>query len=144
MNRQTFNTKINAPREKVWQILWGEKTYSAWTAPFDEGSRAETDWKEGSKVLFLNAEGEGMVSTIEKSDPPEFMSIKHIGIVKDGKEITEGEDVKKWAPAYENYTLKDAGNKTELIVEMDVADDYKDYFVETWPKALAKVRELAE
>lgn len=27
MERQTFNIEINAQREKVWQILWGEKTY---------------------------------------------------------------------------------------------------------------------
>jgi hypothetical protein len=145
MERHTFKIEIEAPREKVWKILWGEKTYSAWTAAFSEGSKVETDWQEGGKALFLNASGEeGMVSIIEKKDPPSFMSFRHIGIVKDGKEMTEGEEVEKWAPAYENYTLKEADGKTELVVDMDVDNEYKEYFVETWPKALAKAKELAE
>ncbi|HET8837991.1 MAG TPA: SRPBCC domain-containing protein [Flavobacteriaceae bacterium] len=150
MERHTFKTEIDAPREKVWAILWGEKTYSKWTAPFGEGikaegdSRAETDWQEGSKVLFLGAEGNGMMSIIEKSNPPEFMSFKHIGIVKDGKEITEGEEVKKWVPAYENYTLKKRNGKTELVIDMDIADEYEDYFLKTWPIALHKLKELSE
>jgi hypothetical protein len=52
--------------------------------------------------------------------------------------------VKSFAGAHENYTLKDIGGKTELIVDMDMNDQYKDYFTQTFPKALAKVKELAE
>ena len=53
MEKKQFKIEIAAPREKVWKILWGDKTYPAWTSVFAEGSRAETDWEEGSKVLFL-------------------------------------------------------------------------------------------
>lgn len=144
MERQTFKIEIDAPREKVWRILWGTETYPEWTMPFSENSQVETDWEEGSKVLFLDGQGNGMVSTIAKKNPPEYMSIKHIGIVKDSKEITEGEEVMKWAPAYENYTLKNVSDNTELVVEMDMENEYKEYFVETWPKALSKVKELSE
>lgn len=69
MERKEFRTTIDAPKEKVWQVLWNDETYPKWTAPFGEGSRAETDWKEGSKVLFLGAEGEGMVSRIAENRP---------------------------------------------------------------------------
>lgn len=144
MERHTFKIEIDAPREKVWGILWGTETYPQWTAAFNENSQVETDWKEGSKVLFLDGEGNGMVSTIVKNNPPEYMSIKHIGIVKDGTEITEGEEVKKWAPAYENYILKNVSDKTKLVVEMDMENEYKEYFVETWPKALNKLKKLSE
>ena len=44
----------------------------------------------------------------------------------------------------ENYTLKNVNGKTELNVDMDIAEQYKDYFITTWPKALEKVKELAE
>ena len=40
--------------------------------------------------------------------------------------------------------MKTINGKTELIVDMDITDDYKDYFEKTWPKALTKVKELAE
>lgn len=144
MEKQNFKTTIDASREKVWDVLWGDATYPVWTSAFSEGSRAETDWKEGSKVLFLNAENEGMIATIAKNIPHEYMSIKHLGTVKDGVEDLDSEQTKEWAGALENYTLKTVDGKTELAVDMDITDEYKDYFLATWPKALEKVKELAE
>lgn len=144
MEKQQFNIAIDAPRETVWDVLWNDKTYPEWTAPFSEGSRAETDWQKGSKVLFLNGNNEGMVSTIAENMPNEFMSIKHLGMVKDGVEDTESEEVKQWAGSLENYTLKTVNGQTELTIDMDIAEEYKDMFAEMWPKALNKVKELAE
>ena len=144
MEKQHFSILINAPREKVWQTLWNDQNYREWTSVFSEGSRAETDWKKGSKVLFLGGSGEGMVSRIEENIANEFMSIKHLGIVKDGVEDTHSEEVKKWEGAMENYTLRDLNGKTELIIDMDITEDHKDYFQTTWPKALQKVKEMSE
>ena len=144
MEKQKFNIEINAPREKVWKTLWGNDSYPAWTSAFSEGSHVETDWKKGSKALFLDGKNEGMVSTIAENKPNEFMSIKHLGMVKDGVEDTTSEKTKEWAGSLENYSLKEVKGKTELTVDMDVTNEYKDYFKETWPKALDKLKELAE
>jgi Activator of Hsp90 ATPase homolog 1-like protein len=144
MEKQKFKIEINAPREKVWRTLWGNDSYPAWTSAFSEGSHVETDWKKGSKALFLDGKNEGMVSTIAENKPNEFMSIKHLGMVKNGIEDTTSEKTKEWAGSLENYSLKDVKGKTELTVDMDVTDEYKDYFKETWPKALDKLKELAE
>ncbi|MBN8571144.1 MAG: SRPBCC domain-containing protein, partial [Ignavibacteria bacterium] len=93
-----FSVQINAPREKVWSVLFDDATYREWTAAFHEGSYAETDWQEGSKALFLGPGGkDGMVSTIARNIPNEFLSIKHLGTVKDGVEDTTSEEVQKWA-----------------------------------------------
>lgn len=142
MEKKQFKIEINASREKVWDILWSDKSYREWTSVFAQGSRAETDWRKGSKALFLDGKNEGMVSTIVENIPNEFMSIKHLGIVKNGVEDFSRE--KEWAGALENYTLNSTNGKTELTVEMDIAEEYKDYFMNTFPKALEKVRELAE
>lgn len=144
MEKQEFKIAIDAPREKVWTVLWADDSYRAWTAPFTEGSHAITDWKKGSKVLFLDGKGMGMVSKIDETIPNEYMSFEHLGYVKDGVEDVTSDEVKSFAGAHENYTLKDIGGKTELIVDMDMNDQYKDYFTQTFPKALAKVKELAE
>ncbi|WP_447636867.1 SRPBCC family protein [Flavobacterium microcysteis] len=144
MKRQEFSIELDAPREKVWDILWGKETYPQWTAPFSEGSRAETDWKEGSKVLFLNADNEGMVARIAKHIPNEYMSIEHIGVMMDGIEHTENEKSNDWAGALENYTLKTVNGKTLLLVDMGVTEEYEDFFNETWPVALGKIKELSE
>ena len=144
MEKQEFKIAIDAPREKVWNTLWGKTSYPAWTSAFAEGSHVETDWKKGSKALFLDGKNEGMVSTIAENKPNEFMSIKHMGIIKKGIEDLESEETRKWAGALENYTLKTVNEKTELIVDMDVTEEFRDYFLKTWPKALDKLKELAE
>jgi hypothetical protein len=144
MEREQFKITIDATREQVWKVLWDDNTYRKWTSAFSETSYAKTDWKEGSKVLFLDGNNDGMVSTIAVNRPNEFMSIKHLGEVRNGVEDVESEAVKKWAGALENYTLKTVGGKTELTIDMDIDESHKDMFAGMWPKALQKVKELAE
>ncbi len=145
MEKIEFSIHINASKEKLWQILWNDASYRKWTSVFTEGSHAITDnWKEGSKVLFLDAKGNGMVSTVAMNKPNEYMSFKHLGEVKNGVEDTSSDKVKGWAGAMETYTLKEANGKTELLVEMDTHEDFKDYFINTWPKALDKLKEAAD
>lgn len=139
MENQEFRIEINASREKVWNSLWDDDTYREWTSVFSEGSRAETDWKKGSKVLFLDGSNTGLVSEIAENIPGEFMSIKHLGVIENGVEKTS-----EWAGAMENYTLHSVNGKTEVIVTIDITDEYKEYFLKTWPIALQKLKEIAE
>lgn len=145
MEKLTYTVSINAPKEKVWKVLFNDASYREWTSVFGEGSYAETDnWKEGSKVRFLAANGEGMSSMVAANRPNEFMSFKHLGMIKDGVEDTESEEVKKWAGALENYTLEDSNGSTTLKVEMDINHEFKEYFDKTWPNALDKIKTLTE
>lgn len=145
MKRIQFKTVINATRERVWEVLWGAETYTQWTAPFSPGSRAVTDWQQGSKVLFVNEEGAGMVAEVAKRDEPSFMSFRHLGMVdKDGNEDFESEEVKIWAGALENYTLNESEDGTELIIDMDTGEDFEGMYREMWPKALAELKRISE
>ena len=144
MRRKEFTIQIKAPKEKVWKVLWNDETYRKWTAPFMEGSYAETDCKEGSKVLFLGPDNCGMVSRIKKSDPFDFMSIEHQGTVLNGVENLNGKEAEKWRGALENYRLKAVDGKTELNIETDIAEEYLESFGKAWPEALQKVKELSE
>lgn len=144
MEKINFSISINATKEKVWKTLWDDATYRKWTSVFSPTSYADTDWKEGSKVLFLDGQGSGMVSKIEANRPGEFMSFKHLGEVKNGIEDTESDKVKSWDGAHENYTLKEADGKTELLVELDMNEEHKEMFMEIFPKALEQVKILSE
>jgi hypothetical protein len=144
MEKINFSININASKEKVWKILWDDDTYTKWTSVFAEGSHAVTDWKEGSKVLFLDGKGSGMVSKIESKKPNDFMSFKHVGEVKDNVEDTTSEKVKGWAGALENYSLKEKDGATTLTVDMDIVDEYKDYFLKTFPNGLQQIKTLSE
>lgn len=139
-----FKVSINAPASKVWAVLWNDSTYRLWTAAFSEGSYAVSDWKEGSKILFLNEEKNGIYSTITRLIPEQFISFTHIGNVKNGVEQPIAEEAKKCSGDTENYTLTETGNTTELVASLDITEDFSDYFSRTFPKALNIVKELAE
>ncbi|ALL08666.1 ATPase [Pedobacter sp. PACM 27299] len=144
MKKLEFKTMINAAPEKIWEVLLGKDTYPIWTAVFAEGSNVKTDWKKGSKAIFLDGKGNGMVSEIAENIPAKFLSIRHLGDVINGKEDLESEKVKEWAGAYENYTLTEVNGQTEWSISLDIVEDYEDYMMDTWPQALKKVKELAE
>lgn len=144
-----FEIEINASVAKVWDTMLSEPTYKQWTAIFMPGSTFEGSWQEGASIRFVspdeNGKLGGMVSRIEANRPHEFISIEHLGVVHDGKEITSGEEAEEWAGAHENYTFEDLGDgKTKVSVDVDATDDFKQYTEETWPKALQKLKEIAE
>ena len=144
MIKKQFSTILNAPKEKVWEALWQDANYREWTSAFAEGSSAETDWQKGSKVYFSDGKGSGMVSRIEDTRPNEFMSFQHLGMIKDGKEDIDSDEVKAWAGAMENYTLTDEDGNTKLVIDIDVSEDWLKYMEDAWPKALEKLRGIAE
>jgi len=147
MEKLAFNTSINAPREKVWNTLFSDDTYGEWTAPFCEGSRAETDWKKGSEVRFMDTGGSGMIAVIEEKIDNEFMSFSMLGEIRDGVEDRDSEQVQQWKGGHENYYLDEKNGGTELRIILEVKSMPKEmlgFFETAWPKALDKVKELAE
>lgn len=139
MKKVAFNISISASREKVWKTLWEDKTYREWTAVFAEGCHAQSDWKEGSRIRFLNGKGEGMYSLIETKIGQTQMTFKHLGEIKNGKETPS-----TWGEARESYFLSGSNDKTDLKVELDTLPDWEAYMKETFPKALNKLKEVAE
>lgn len=139
-----FTISINAPKEKVWHTMLDDKTYRKWTTAFSEGSHYKGSWEKGSKMQFLGPDGMGMFSKIEENIPYEFISIEHLGYIKDGKEDLKSKEAKVMAGAYENYTLKEKDEITNLSIDADMPEEYKEMFEDMWPKALLKLKELAE
>lgn len=144
-----YSISIDAKPEKIWEVLFSPDTFSIWTAPFSEGSFFKGNWEQGSKMLFLmiNKKGleEGMVSEIAENRYPFHLSIRHLGYVIDGKEDTESDEVKSWAPVYEKYTLTTQENgHTLLEAYSDIVEEMVDIFNEAWPKSLEKVKQLSE
>lgn len=106
MQKLHFSIKINAPKDKVYNIMLADKTYREWTKAFAPRSYYEGSWEKGSKIRFIDPDqNAGMVSEIAENKPNEFVSIRHIGIIENGIEDITSEKVKKWAGASENYTF---------------------------------------
>lgn len=135
-----FSINIHAPKEKVWNALWEDKNYRQWTAVFQEGSYAESDWEEGSKILFLSPNGDGMFSVIDKKIPNKQMTFRHLGEMKKGVEEAQQD----WQNAKESYSLSEKDGMTELKVDLDAVGEFEQYFNDTFPKALEAVKAIAE
>lgn len=151
MKKIQFKVSINAPATKIYDCMLGinnKSTYEQWTSLFNPTSTYEGSWDKGNKILFIGVDekGEkgGMVARIAENIPNKFVSIQHLGLVKSGKEITEGPEVEKWAGGYENYSFEELNGTTTVTVDLDTTEDFTEYMNQHYPKALDKLKELCE
>lgn len=150
MNKLNYTVDINAPKQKVWEVMLADKTYREWTGAFHEGSYYEGSWEKGSKIRFLAADDgklSGMSSKIVESIPYEYISIEHVGEVIDGVDDLTSESAKQWAGAHENYIFSEVNGVTNLTVELEgggLSEEISEMFQGMWPKALQKLKEIVE
>lgn len=135
---------VDAPPERVWDVLLNDVTYRQWTAEFMAGSYAETDWQHGSTVRFLGPSGSGMLAHIVASRRPELVDIEFDGLVTDGKDDVESDHAREWRGSRETYRLTRTPNGTHLDISADMAEQYYDDMVAAWNRALSKAKALAE
>jgi uncharacterized protein YndB with AHSA1/START domain len=147
MRRLTFRIEIDAPRSRVWSAMLDDATYRDWCSEFSPGSHFEGDWGEGSRIRFVgpgeNGDG-GIVSRVRANRLHEYVELEHIGVVREGREDTTSDVAHEWAGAHESYTFTDAGGKTELLVKCDTTEEHEAMFAEMWPRALERLKAIAE
>lgn len=139
-----FDIFIHAPARQVWATMLQSPTYERWTAAFCEGSRFEGSWDEGQTMRFLGPDGLGMVAEIAANRPGEFVSIRHLGMIKVGVENATSDAAGACAPSYENYTFTAETGGTRLRVDCDDCGAGADWMAQTWPKALLALKTICE
>jgi len=145
MQTQNYSTSIAASKERVWNVLWGDETFRDWASIIDEGQYMVGELAEGSKVQFLSGDGGyGVLSLIEKLVPNEYVSIRQLADVKAGKEQPRTDGEGDWAGGRESYSLHEADGLTTLTVSLDVPEAHAADFESTMPRALQRIKELAE
>jgi hypothetical protein len=143
-----FDIYVGCPPEKLHAIMVAPDTYRLWTSKFNPTSRYEGVWKEGASIRFvgdeLDGKTSGMIARIRKEIPGQYLSLEHYGLIKDGVEYFEGEEVEPWAGAQQNYHFEQEGNGTKPTVTLETNADFESYFQLTWPKALLKLKSICE
>ncbi len=142
MQKLQFSIEIKTSKEKVWNTLWEDKTLRDWANIIDEGLYMAGVMKEGAEVQFISSiGGYGVTSLVEKLIPNEFVLFRHMA---DTKESGKEEREKEWTGGQESYSLTERDGATTLTVELDAPPEQVETFEERLPKALKRVKELAE
>lgn len=100
------------------------------------------DLKEGSEVQYISAEnGYGVTSLVEKLVENEYLLLRHQA---DTQNVGTKEREKEWTGGTESYSLRESDGNTILTVAFDVPPQQEEYFMDAYPKALERVKMLAE
>lgn len=142
MKEMQFSIQVQTTKEKVWNTLWQDETFRQWASIIDPQTYMVGELKEGNEVQFFSAaNGYGVTSLVEKVVEGEFLLLRHSADTQQtGKQTRE----KQWTGGKESYTLTEQDGTTTLTVAFDVPAELEEYFTKTYPKALERVKELAE
>lgn len=142
MKEIQFSIEINASKERVWATLWEDVTFRDWANIIDEGTYMKGELKEGNEIQFISSvNGYGVTSLIEKLNLNEFVLFRHSA---DTKNSGQQEREKEWTGGTESYSLTEKNGVTTLIIKTDAPQDLEETFNTRVPKALERIKTLAE
>ena len=141
MKQMQFVVTIQATKERVWDVLWADATFREWAGIIDPGTYMTGELKEGAEVQFISGNGYGVTSLVASVIPNEYLLLKHQADTQDtGARLRD----KEWTGGEESYQLTEQDGTTTLTTAFDVPPDLEDYFKDAYPKALGRVKGLAE
>ncbi len=143
-NRIEKPITIQASKENVWKVITEDQYTRQWYAEFMAGSHAVSDWKEGSKIIFQDAEHNGMVAKINTLKPGELLEIEYTGWMEKGVEKYDGEMAEAVKGGKEIYRLEEADGVTNLHASADIGPEMYESMAAMWDKAAVKIKALAE
>jgi uncharacterized protein YndB with AHSA1/START domain len=141
MKQMQFRFEINASKERVWDTLWQDATFRDWAGLIDPGTHMVGDLKEGNEVQYISGNGYGVTSLVEKLTPGEFLLLRHSA---DTQDSGKRERTQEWTGGEESYSLAEKDGTTTLTAAFDVPPEQEEYFKVNYPKALERVKVLAE
>ncbi len=136
--------EIDAPEEKIWNVLTKDNHTREWMSIFSPGTYALTDWQLGSKVTFADDSGSGIIGNIVVHEPFKTLSIEYNGVLNNNIEDFESEEAQVFKGAHETYRLSPQDSKTLLKIAVDMSEGFFDTMSKAWDKALVKIKELSE
>lgn len=144
MIRIHLERAFQAGPELLWELVVDPDHYRFWTDAFSPGSGFDGDWIKGSSIRFVaedeNGIESGMLSEIAESQWPEFISIRHVGLVMNGVNDYDSPLAREWSPAFENYRFIPKEDGTSIFeVEQDLPEEQADEFKVSWEKAFDRM-----
>lgn len=142
-----FSIQVNAPKERVYDVMLTKDTYEQWAATFQSGSTFNGKWEEGSEISFVDSSGSGMFGRIIESEPGKRVVIEYDGVVGGGERDSASKEAQQWIGAREIYDFDEQEGITTVKVALEgdqIEPEMAAMLSDAWPKALEKLKEIAE
>ncbi|WP_165304960.1 SRPBCC family protein [Pedobacter sp. SYP-B3415] len=129
--------EINVSAEKIWEVLINPN--NTWGLAFGGGAKAESDWRQGSNIVWTDLEGNvGTSGIINKFDPGASLELRYYDQINPKPGDSLG--------AYtELFTLEKTAKGSTILtitagpIEKMYLEDHR----EMWEKALAEIKNSA-
>lgn len=132
------SVEIETSPARIWDILTDNSYVNQWASAFSAGTTVETDWKEGSRVLWKDSEGNiGADGIVALNDPGLILKV-----IFPEEENADNQHAMKYS---EKYILADRVLRTMLTIEagpLKPEDAAK--HAPLWDDALENIKRLAE
>jgi uncharacterized protein YndB with AHSA1/START domain len=129
---------ITASAEVIWNILLNPN--NQWGKAFGGGAFVETDWKQGSEVIWKDSTGDiGARGIVKEHQPKEYLQVD----MYDDVNPTPGSETGAYAEKYK-LVKADGEHYTLLIESGPLANKYMDEHSKMWDQALEIIKEIAE
>lgn len=128
---------IRASLKDIWDIVLNPD--HQWGLAFGDGAIAETDWKEGSPIIWRDTENNiGANGMVEVHQPEEYLQLHYYDDLEPESGATLGD-------YYEKFRLVPDEGENILSIEIGkIAKCDILMFEEMWDKAISIMKELAE
>jgi uncharacterized protein YndB with AHSA1/START domain len=144
MKDLNFTIDIAAPVARVWDCMLDPLAYRDWTSAFCEGSYYEGRWAQGSRIRFLDPDGNGMEAIVEESRPHERVALKLVGDLTEGRPTPGSTMANNTAREIYEFSATASGG-TRLAIHLSGWEDgFADMMAGLWPKALQRLKALSE
>jgi uncharacterized protein YndB with AHSA1/START domain len=133
----TKSIRINASLKNIWNIVLNPD--NQWGLAFGGGATAETDWKEGSPIIWRDTQNNiGANGIVEVHQPEEYLQLHYYDDVKPKPGATFGHYYEKFSIVSDKdeYILSVAIGK---IAKSDIPSHQR-----MWDRAISIIKELAE
>ena len=133
----TKSIRIKSSLKDIWKIVLTPD--NQWGLAFGGGATAETDWKEGSPIIWRDIQNNiGANGIVEVHRPEEYLQLHYYDDVKPKPGATLGH-------YYEKFTV--VSDKDEYILSIEVGKiaqrDIPSH-QRMWDRAISLIKELAE
>ncbi len=133
----TKSIRINAGLNEIWNIVLNPDT--TWGLAFGGGATAETDWKEGSPIIWKDIYNNiGANGIVEVHKPEAYLQLHYYDEVHPQPDDALGN-------YYEKFSLNPGKDESILTIEIGrIEKTHSASHQKMWDSALGMIKDLAE